>query len=113
MTIYKFQVNSLICLLISECDTSSDSTQCSEGQICRNNVCETGRFNDQMYNAHDLLILMCSNICIFDVFDALIVVMCVLLYLRMQYYTAQAEQIVLVSLEQTALQIIVNLEHVQ
>ena len=30
---------------LAGCYTNSDSTQCSSGQICRNNICETGKRN--------------------------------------------------------------------
>ena len=37
-----------ICML-SDCDTSSYTMQCSEGEICRNNLCETGICCEDFY----------------------------------------------------------------
>ena len=32
-------------ILYSACDRSSETTQCSEGEICRDSTCETGRYD--------------------------------------------------------------------
>ena len=43
-----------VVILCSACDRSSETTQCSEGEICRDSTCGTGRY--------DLLFLLINDI---------------------------------------------------